>query len=508
MSLTSLIKRLEDIMRPDPGIDGTAQRLSQIVWILFLKIFDYKEEEAELDDDYQPIIPEGYRWRDWATGASLKDQRTGDELIDFVNNQLFPALRGESIEDENGVRTIPFPSDVPRALLVKEFMNRSHNYAANGIQLRMVLNLFDEVDFSDVDETHEFNDIYETLLKSLQAAGKAGEFYTPRAVTSFVVKHVDPKLGETVGDFACGTAGFLVDSLRHLEKQVQPGDTRAMESLQDSLIGQEFKPLPYMLGVTNLLLHGIALPNITYGDSLDRKRLLDYEDEDCVDCIVMNPPYGGIATEADKAAFPADLRSSETADLFMSCIITRLHINGRAAVVLPNGFLEGEDNTRIAIKKLLFRQCNLHTVIRLPESVFSPYTSIDTNILFFDKTGSTQETWFYRFDKPEGYKHFSKTRPLLPQHFQPVDEWWNNRVEIADPDVEGAWKAKKYTVDELVAGNYRLDKCGYPHEEEEILPPDQLIDKYRTDKQRIETQIDDLLVQIMSIINNDTEKNA
>ena len=240
-----------------------------------------------------------------------------------------------------------------------------------------------------------------------------------------------------------------------------------MESLQDSLIGQEFKPLPYMLGVTNLLLHDITLPNITYGDSLDRKRLLEYEDEDCVDCIVMNPPYGGIATEADKAAFPADLRSSETADLFMSYIITRLRINGRAAVVLPNGFLEGEDNARIAIKKLLFRQCNLHTVIRLPESVFSPYTSIDTNILFFDKTGSTQETWFYRFDKPEGYKHFSKTRPLLPQHFQPVDEWWDNRVEIADPDVEGAWKAKKYTVDELVAGNYRLDKCGYPHEEEE-----------------------------------------
>ena len=289
---------------------------------------------------------------------------------------------------------------------------------------------------------------------------------------------------------------------------MQPGDTKAMESLQNSLIGQELKPLPYMLGVTNLLLHDIALPNITYGDSLDRKRLLDYEDEDCVDCIVMNPPYGGIATEADKAAFPADLRSSETADLFMSYIITRLRINGRAGVVLPNGFLEGEDSTRIAIKKLLFRQCNLHTVIRLPESVFSPYTSIDTNILFFDKTGSTQETWLYRFDKPEGYKHFSKTRPLLPQHFQPVYEWWGNRVEIADPDVEGAWKAKKYTVDELVAGNYRLDKCGYPHEEEEILPPDQLIDKYRTDRQRIETQIDNLLVQIMSVINNDTEENA
>ena len=357
MSLAALIKRLEDIMRSDPGIDGTAQRLSQIVWLLFLKVFDYKEEEAELEDDYEPVIPEGYRWRDWATCESVTKQLTGDALISFINNRLMPALRGEPVRMDDGTEVVPFPDTTPRALLVKEFMSRSHNYSQSGIQLRQVINLFDEVDFSDAGETHEFNDVYETLLKSLQSAGKAGEFYTPRAITSFAVKHVDPRVGETVGDFACGTCGFLVDSLRHLEAQLEPGDTEGLESLQEALVGCEWKPLPYMLGVTNLMLHNIALPNVRYGDALTVKRLNDYEDEDCVDCIVMNPPYGGVATEADKVAFPADLRSSETADLFMSLIITRLRMNGRAAVVLPNGFLEGEDATRIAIKKKLFREC-------------------------------------------------------------------------------------------------------------------------------------------------------
>lgn len=505
MSLVTLIKRLEDIMRSDAGIDGTAQRLSQIVWLLFLKVFDYKEEEAELEDDYEPVIPVGYRWRDWATCESLRDQRTGDELTSFVNNELLPALRGEPVRLPDGSEAVPFPDTSERALLVKEFMRRSHNYSQNGIQLRMVVNLFDEVDFSDAGETHEFNDVYETLLKSLQSAGKAGEFYTPRALTSFAVRHVDPRIGETVGDFACGTCGFLVDALRHLAEQLRPGDTKGLEALQNSLVGCEWKPLPYMLGVTNLMLHDIALPNVRYGDALTVKRLNDYEDDDCVDCIVMNPPYGGVATEADKAAFPADVRSSETADLFVSLIMARLRVGGRAAVVLPNGFLEGEDATRIAIKKKLLRDCNLHTVIRLPESVFAPYTSIDTNILFFDKDGSTQETWFYRFDKPEGYKHFSKTKPLLTEHLAPVDEWWENRAEIPDDSVEGAWKAKRYTVEELVEGNYRLDKCGYPHEEDEILPPDQLIASYRVERERIESEIDSILCQISSMLGIEEE---
>ncbi len=488
-------------MRPDAGIDGTAQRLSQIVWILFLKVFDYKEEEAELDDDYTPVIPEGYRWRDWATGESVKDQRTGDELINFVNNELIPVLSGNPIQDEHSNTIIPFPSTSPRALLVKDFMSRTHNYASNGIQLRMVLNVFDEVDFSDAEETHEFNDVYESLLKSLQSAGKAGEFYTPRAVTSFAVRHVDPRIGDTVADFACGTCGFLVDALRHLEAQVTEGDVDALHTVHKSLIGGELKPLPYMLGITNLMLHDISLPNITYGDSLSAKRLLDYdEDEDGADCIVMNPPYGGVATSEDKMAFPADLRSSETADLFVALIITRLRRNGRAAVVLPDGFLFGTDNVKTTIKQKLFKECNLHTVIRLPESVFAPYTSITTNILFFDKTGSTQETWFYRFDKPEGYKHFSKTKPLLSRHMESIDHWWDNRVDIPDPNNEDLWKARKYTIEELQANGYNLDLCGYPHEEEEILPPDQLIAEYRSKRAELDQQIDTKLAAICHIL--------
>lgn len=498
MTLANLIKRLEDIMRADNGIDGTAQRLSQIVWILFLKVFDYKEEEAELDDGYEPVIPEGYRWRDWVPYETATAYRTGDELLDFVNNDLIHVLRGEPTKDASGAERVLFASESPRALLVKEFMQRTHNYAQNGVQLRQVLDLFEEVDFSDADDTHEFNDVYETMLKSLQGAGKAGEFYTPRAVTSFAIERVDPKIGETVGDFACGTCGFLVDALRHMEAQIAPGDTEALETIHSSLIGSEWKPMPYMLGVTNLMLHGVELPNVTYGDSLV-KRLLSYDEADCVDVIAMNPPYGGVTTEANRSAYPAEFRSSESADLFVAQIMTRLRPGGRAVVVLPNGFLEGEDNVRIALKKKLLGEFNLHTVIRMPESVFAPYTSIETNLLFFDNTGSTQETWFYRFDKPEGYKHFSKTRPLMPKHMEVVSEWWGDRVEISDEDTD-TYKAKRYSVEELVGRNYNLALCGYPTVEEEVLSPEETIAAYRIERERVDADIDAKLAEIERIL--------
>ena len=494
MTLGTLVKRLENLMRPDTGIDGAAQRLSQIVWLLFLKVFDYKEEEAELEDDYKPVIPVGYRWRDWATCESERDQLTGDKLIQFVNTQLLPALRGEPIKGADGKDFVPFPQTDEKALLVKSFMQRTINYSANGVQLRLVINLFDEIDFSDSDETHEFNDIYETLLKELQAAGKAGEFYTPRALTSFGVKHVNPKLGEKVGDFACGTGGFLVDALRHLEAQVEPGDIEAAEGIQRSLTGIELKPMPYMLGVTNLMLHGIELPDITYGNAFT-KRLIDYDEADMVDVVTMNPPYGGVATAADKASFPADLTSSETADLFMALIIARLNREGRAVVILPDGFLFGEDNAKINIKKKLLKECNLHTVIRLPQSCFAPYTSITTNMLFFDKTGSTQETWFYRFDMPEGYKHFSKTKPILPKHLEVVDEWWDNRTEIKDEDGD-TYKARKFTAEEIAEGGYNLDLCGYPTVSEEVLPVDELIASYKAERERLDANIDDILAKL------------
>lgn len=504
MTLTAMIKQLEDIMRADTGIDGTAQRLSQIVWLLFLKVFDYNEEVNEiLEEDYTPVIPNGYRWRDWANPESKKDQLTDEKLIAFVNNMLFPVLRGEPITNELGEREVLFASEEPRAQLVKDFMARSHNYAANGIQLRKVINVINEVDLEDVEETHEFNNIYETLLKSLQSAGRAGEFYTPRAITSFAVRHVDPHIDDIVADYACGTGGFLVDALKHLEVQLRESDRDPIdqqEIIQRSLIGGEFKPLPYMLCVTNLLLHGIKDPQIHFGDSLTEARIMDIPDDKFADCIVMNPPYGGVATDMDKDYFPANLRSSETADLFMAMIIARLREGGRAAVVLPDGFLFGTDGPKLEIKRQLLRECNLHTIIRLPESVFAPYTSITTNILFFDKTQSTRETWFYRFDKPEGYKHFSKTKPLLPKHMEVIDEWWDNREAIPDPDVNGAWKAQKYSVEELEANGFNFDLCGYPHEEEEILPPDELIADYKSQRASLDREIDEKLAAICELL--------
>lgn len=504
MTLSAMIKQLEDIMRADTGIDGTAQRLSQIVWLLFLKVFDYNEEVNEIEEeDYAPVIPEGYRWRDWANPESTKDQRTDDDLTDFVNNKLFPVLRGEPITDELGEREVLFASEAPRARLVKNFMDRSHNYSANGIQLRKVINVINEVNLEDVEETHEFNNVYETLLKSLQSAGRAGEFYTPRAITSFAVRHVNPHIGDVVADYACGTGGFLVDAHKYLETQLREADAdpvKRQDIIQKSLIGGEFKPLPYMLCVTNLLLHRVKEPQIRFGDSLTEVRIMDIPEDKLADCIVMNPPYGGVATAADKDFFPSNLRSSETADLFMAMIIARLREDGRAAVVLPDGFLFGTDGPKLEIKRRLLRECNLHTIIRLPESVFAPYTSITTNILFFDKTQSTQETWFYRFDMPEGYKHFSKTKPLLPKHMEVIDEWWDNRVAIADPDVSGAWKAQKYSVEELEANGFNFDLCGYPHEEEEILPPDELIADYRSQRASLDREIDEKLAAICALL--------
>ena len=276
MSLATLIKRLQAITRMDNGVNGDGQRLEQIVWMIFLKVFDYKEEEAELDDNYESIIPEGYRWRDWAVGKSAKEQLTGKELLDFVNNKLIPVLSGEAILDENGQHVVIFEKTDKRSLLVKEIMRDAKNYMKNGYKLREVINLFNEVDFEDSGEAHAFNDMYETLLKGLQAAGTMGEFYTNRAITSFAIEHVNPQLGGTLADWAAGTGGFLIDALEYMQKQVKDGDLDGQRSLQTAVRGGEYKPLPYQLNVTNLLLHGIEAPNIRYGDSLNEKNFNDY----------------------------------------------------------------------------------------------------------------------------------------------------------------------------------------------------------------------------------------
>lgn len=499
MSISTLIKRLKDIMRGDAGVDGDAQRLSQIVWILFLKIFDYTEENWEYtEDDYQPVIPEGYRWRDWAVGESVKNQLTGEELINFVNNVLFPVLRGNTIKDENGNDVVLFEGTDHRSLLVKEFMTDSTNYMKDGILLRDIINLFEEVDFSDSDERHKFNDIYETLLSGLQSAGKSGEFYTGRALTGFCVDKVNPQIGESIADFACGTGGFLIDALKHLQKQIKDGDIESNDALQKSLHGVEKKQLPYMLCTTNLLLNGIAEPDIVHGNSLE-KDVTDYTEKDKFDVILMNPPYGGNEQKYIQDNFPVDLRTSETADLFMVEILYRLKKNGRVAIVLPDGFLFGSDNAKTNIKKKLMSECNLHTVIRLPKTCFKPYTDIATNLLFFDKTGKTEEVWFYRMDMPEGYKAFSKTKPLQRIHMTCIDEWWSNRVEIKDVDTD-TFKSKKFTYKDIELNGFNLDLCGFPTKEEEILSPAETISNFQARRNELDKKMDKKLQDILSLL--------
>ena len=328
----------------------------------------------------------------------------------------------------------------------------------------------------------------------MQSAGNAGEFYTPRAVTDFMVQMIAPKLGESVADFACGTGGFLTSTLKYLEPQRRSEED--IDRYNNTVYGIEKKPLPFLLCITNMLLHDVDEPKIYHMNSLE-KNVRGYKESDRFDIVLMNPPYGGAEKDAVKNNFPAELRSSETADLFMNVIMYRLKKNGRAAVIIPDGFLFGTDNAKTAIKAKLLSEFNLHTVIRMPHSVFAPYTSITTNILFFDNTHPTEETWFYRMDMPEGYKNFSKTKPIMLEHFAPVIEWWGNRCEI---EQDGFSKAKKYGVQELIDRNYNIDLCGYPHEEEEILEPQELIKNYREKRASLDADMNRVLDEIMRLL--------
>ena len=485
MSIGNLVKRLQDIMRNDAGVNGDAQRIEQLVWLLFLKVYDAKEELWEFeDDDFESIIPEDYRWRNWAVDNKDGKALTGDSLLEFVNQKLFPVLKNLVIDE-----TTPISKAI-----VKYAFEDSINYMKDGILLRQVINVIDEVEFTEYEERHAFNDIYETILKDLQSQRASGEFYTPRAVTDFIVNMVKPQLGQKVADFACGTGGFLVSALKYMESQIKTVEDRKI--YDSSVFGIEKKALPHLLCITNLLLHDIDEPRIMHSNSLE-KNVREYKEEDRFDVILMNPPYGGSEKDAVKVNFPMELRSSETADLFMSVIMYRLKRNGKAAVVLPDGFLFGTDNAKVAIKEKLFNEFNLHTVIRLPHSVFAPYTSIPTNILFFDKTEPTKETWFYRMDRPKGYKNFSKTKPIKLEHLDPVSSWWENREEI---NIDGFDKAKKYTAEEIKALGYNLDLCGFPNVEEEILEPSELINNYKIKRESLNAEINNILAEIEAML--------
>lgn len=481
-NLSTFVKRIRDIMRNDAGINGDAQRIEQIAWMLFLKVYDAKEQDWEFsEDDYVSIIPDACRWQNWAVDDHSGRALTGDPLLNFVNNTLFPTLKNLEVTPETPIRKS----------IVRTTFEDANQYMKDGVLLRQVINTIDELDLSDTQESHAFGEIYETILKELQSAGSSGEFYTPRAVTDFMAKMIQPKIGEKMADFACGTGGFLTSWLKALAPQIRTTDDQ--KEFNESIYGIEKKQFPYMLCVTNMLLHDIDIPRVYHDNSLQRD-VLDYTEDDQFDVILMNPPYGGSEKADIKNHFPDDLASSETADLFMSVIMYRLKKNGRAAVILPDGFLFGTDNAKISIKKKLLSEFNLHTIVRMPGSVFSPYTSITTNILFFENTKPTETVWFYRLDMPEGYKHFSKTKPMKLEHFAPVEEWWNNRQEITE---DGFDKAKQFTVHQLAEElGYNLDQCGYPHAEEEILAPMDLIRRYQEERASLNAEIDRVLAEI------------
>ena len=487
---SGFIKRIRDIMRMDAGINGDAQRIEQMVWMLFLKVYDAKEDDWELN-----------RWRNWAKADSNGHAMTGDKLLNFVNNTLFPVLKGNDVKEGDtilyeGIKVAP---DTPiKKAIVKSTFEDANNYMKDGVYLRQVIDVIDEIEFDDVKESHAFGFVYEEILRELQSAGSSGEFYTPRAVTEFMALMIKPQLGEKMADFACGTGGFITSWLGQLSKQVT--DTSAQKQLDDSIYGIEKKPFPYLLCVTNMLLHDIEVPNIYHTNSL-KHNLLDYTDDDKFDVILMNPPYGGHEDKSIQGFFPDDLASSETADLFMSVILYRLKKNGRAAVVVPDGFLFGQDNAKVNIKKKLIGEFNLHTVIRLPSSVFSPYTSITTNLLFFDNTKPTTETWFYRVDIPSDRKHFSKTKPMELKHFEDCITWWNNREIIPDGEY---FKVQKYTADYLLnEQGCNIDLCGYPHEEEEVLAPADLIQKYEEKRASLNAEIDRTILALSASLNGE-----
>lgn len=498
MAVNNIIKRLQNIMRQDAGISGDAQRIEQMVWLFFLKVYDAQEETWEYKSrrekkEFKSIIPEELRWRNWAVDNADGEALTGDALLEFVNARLFPTLKA-----------LPVNEDTPRGkTIVKEIFSDLNQYMKNGILLRQVVNVIDEIDFSDVEDRHTFGDIYEGILKDLQSAGNAGEFYTPRALTDFMVEILNPQLGESFGDFTSGTGGFLTSALNHLYKQIKT--TNDVKLFQTAVIGQEWKPLPYLLSITNLLVHDIEAPNIIHCDSLGT-RVGDFKECDKVNVIAMNPPYGGSTEASVKNNFPSDMRSSETADLFMVLIMFRLKANGRAAVIVPDGFLFGVDGAKLAIKTKLLKDFNLHTIIRLPGSIFSPYTSIATNILFFNNERvedapdgySTKETWFYRLDMPDGYKHFSKTKPMKLEHCQPIKEWWHDRKEIVSQD--GNEKSRCFSVQDLISLDCNFDQCKFPKDEEEILPPAELLANYFKKRAALDYEIDKTLAEIQKLL--------
>lgn len=422
----AVVSSIRNIMRQDRGISGDAQRLEQLGWMLFLKIMDDKDQELELlKDDYISVIPAKFQWRSWAADT---EGITGDELLNFIDSTahddlgLFATLRNLSSK-----------TNPKRAAIVKEVFDGSNNYMKSGYEMRKVINKLNEIDFNNSDDKHIFGSIYESILQELRDAGNKGEYYTPRAITQLMTQMTDPKLGEKVLDPAAGTGGFLTAAIEHKRSNyVKTVDHEA--ALQTTITGWELKPVAYVLGLTNLILHGIDIPDYQYIDSL-KKEYNSIGKKDQVDVILANPPFGASIADGVETNFPATYRCRESADLFVILMLQMLKATGRAAIVLPDGSITGE-GVKARIREKLLTDCNLHTIVRLPQSTFFPAT-VSTNLLFFEKGSPTKEIWYYEHRLPEGQKSYSKTKPIQFEEFKPLIEWWNNRVEN-----EIAWKVK------------------------------------------------------------------
>lgn len=431
-NIGGVIKSIRDIFRKDPGLSGDAQRIEQLGWMIFLKLFDDKDKEKEiLDPKYKSDIPQALQWRNWAEDD---EGITGDELISFVNNKLFPQLKNLTIglDDKLGV-------------IIRQIFDGTNNYMKSGTTFRQAINKLNEIDFNSSKEHHIFNVIYEDILQGLATKKDTGEFYTPRAVTQFIVDMVNPQLGEKITDPACGTAGFLVCAIEHLKKQVKNIEDRS--TLQATITGGELKPLPFMLSVVNLITHDIAIPQIENGDSLSRE-YNSIKQKDRVDIIVANPPFGGVVGDGMETNFPLNYRTKESADLFLILFIQLLKDGGRAGIVLPDGSLTG-DGVKQRVRQKLLEDCNLHTIVRLPQSVFAPYATVNTNLIFFEKGKPTKEIWYYEHSLPEGAKAYNKTKPIRIEEFEPLKAWWKKRTEN-----EVAWKVPIQTI---IDRNYDLD---------------------------------------------------
>jgi len=470
-NITTNIKSIRDIMRKDTGVDGDAQRISQMVWMLFMKIFADKEEEWEITiDDYESPIPDQFKWQNWAADD---EGLTGDSLMNFINIELFPALK--EIDIRHG----------PQAKIIRSVFEDTYNYMKNGTLFRQVINIINNIDFNISTERHLFNDLYETILKELQSAGSSGEYYTPRAVTQFMVDIINPQLGESILDPACGTGGFLTCSIEHVRKQVK--NPKEADVLQQSIKGIEKKPLPHLLCTTNLMLHGFDLPTVKRDNYLN-KPYSDWSANDKVNIIVTNPPFGGVEEDGTETNFPAKFRTKETADLFLALLLKLLKDGGRCAVVLPDGTLFGE-GVKTRIKEELLNRCNLHTIVRLPNGVFNPYTGIKTNLLFFEKGSPTKDIWYFEHPYPKGVKSYNKGKPINIKEFDLEKAWWKNREEN-----KYAWKV---SVKDIKSRIYNLDIKNPYQEADDLASPAELLENYRATEKEI-TSIQNEIVKVLT----------